>query len=102
MYLPPTYGLTMLKRKLFNLKQEEGESALEFFKSLSNHVDLVYTDQTNQMDLPDSSFKWMLVELHWEQPQRIVRASELDRWFATNFGRYPLELTELKMVQIGK
>uniref|UniRef100_A0A915JZK0 Uncharacterized protein n=1 Tax=Romanomermis culicivorax TaxID=13658 RepID=A0A915JZK0_ROMCU len=32
----------------------------------------------------------------------IIRVGELDRWFATNFGRYPLELTEPKMVEISK
>uniref|UniRef100_A0A915ILL8 Retrotransposon gag domain-containing protein n=1 Tax=Romanomermis culicivorax TaxID=13658 RepID=A0A915ILL8_ROMCU len=30
------------------MKQQEGESALEFLKRLSNHIDLVYADQANQ------------------------------------------------------
>uniref|UniRef100_A0A915L1H8 Uncharacterized protein n=1 Tax=Romanomermis culicivorax TaxID=13658 RepID=A0A915L1H8_ROMCU len=29
----------------------------------------------------------------------VVRVGELDRWFATNFGRHPLELTEPRMVE---
>uniref|UniRef100_A0A915JID1 Retrotransposon gag domain-containing protein n=1 Tax=Romanomermis culicivorax TaxID=13658 RepID=A0A915JID1_ROMCU len=43
-----TYDLRTLKRELFNMKQEEGELALEFLKWLSNHVDLVYANQTDQ------------------------------------------------------
>uniref|UniRef100_A0A915KI32 Uncharacterized protein n=1 Tax=Romanomermis culicivorax TaxID=13658 RepID=A0A915KI32_ROMCU len=43
-----TYDLTMLKRELFNMLQEEGELALELLKRFSNHVDLVYADQTDQ------------------------------------------------------
>uniref|UniRef100_A0A915IX45 Retrotransposon gag domain-containing protein n=1 Tax=Romanomermis culicivorax TaxID=13658 RepID=A0A915IX45_ROMCU len=31
------------------MRQEEGESALEFLKRFSNHVDLVYSDQTDQV-----------------------------------------------------
>uniref|UniRef100_A0A915IDN2 Uncharacterized protein n=1 Tax=Romanomermis culicivorax TaxID=13658 RepID=A0A915IDN2_ROMCU len=30
----------------------------------------------------------------------IVRVGELDHWFAVNYDRYPLELTEPKMVEI--
>uniref|UniRef100_A0A915JK70 Uncharacterized protein n=1 Tax=Romanomermis culicivorax TaxID=13658 RepID=A0A915JK70_ROMCU len=38
--------------------------------------------------------------VHDYNVKHVVRVNELDRWFATNFGRYPSELTELKMVKI--
>uniref|UniRef100_A0A915K2T5 Uncharacterized protein n=1 Tax=Romanomermis culicivorax TaxID=13658 RepID=A0A915K2T5_ROMCU len=52
-YLVLTYDLAMLKRELFNTKQEEGESALEFLKRLSNHVDL-----TELQDILPSMKMW--------------------------------------------
>uniref|UniRef100_A0A915JBN5 Aspartic peptidase DDI1-type domain-containing protein n=1 Tax=Romanomermis culicivorax TaxID=13658 RepID=A0A915JBN5_ROMCU len=57
LYLVPTYDLTMLKKELFNMKQEDEESALEFLKRLTKDKPIVINQMVaTQEQCPEIAF----------------------------------------------
>uniref|UniRef100_A0A915JI44 Uncharacterized protein n=1 Tax=Romanomermis culicivorax TaxID=13658 RepID=A0A915JI44_ROMCU len=65
------------------MEQEEGEPALEFLKRWSNHVDLVYADQTDQTrTMPMSQMPGTMSSMSQVQ-LTVAPAKVLSKWTAS-------------------